>query len=525
MHKILQYITPILVLIFLGGMSSIESQNLIRSDAPTLYLAELKTITSGKVMGYLSNRWDHTWRTESGFGGSTLNSTAWGEKRLRKSRLKFFPALEGKGSLNGDDVNRSGTVLDLAPIVTIVARYHLPPTGKYSILLWSRFEKHSVVTERSSYPFGYDFSPRQEPGRTSFQSRDFTWAEYDIGDGGVVLFYPGGTITTAKSNPIWGPGYTGQLLFSKKAPSFTHISFQHNFSEQWQFSAFHGWLNSGLDDSSYIAYYGPYGGLPKVRKYIAAHRFDVWLKQNFRVGFGESVIYGSRGVEPAYLIPFIFTWSSQHDLGDSDNLQMFLDFDWIVKQIARIYGAFYFDEWDFVDTFTDSSRNWTAWQTGVTLRLPVIKTWLPLFRFEYTRLSPYVYVHRSQVNSRDHHGHWLGYWSGPNSDCFFTGIDIMPRENWWLQLFYQVARRGEVNEETIATQYNHKKVKFLYKTYPGDVERRQVLGLKASGVLNSWLRMEFVLSNDDWIQHHDQNSNDRVSDQKVDIIVKLIIGL
>ena len=72
-----------------------------------------------------------------------------------------------------------------------------------------------------------------------------------------------------------------------------------------------------------------------------------------------------------------------------------------------------------------------------------------MLRVEYTRLSPYVYVHRSQVNTFEHHGHWLGYWSGPNSDNFFTGIDFMPRENLWLQLFYQKTRRGEVTDETI----------------------------------------------------------------------------
>lgn len=509
-------------LLLIGG---IRGQNLVRSEPPSFYLAELGAITVGVADGYLSNRWDHTWQVGEGFGGSVLTKTNWGENRFRKNRLKFYPALEGTGSANGADVNRNGAVLDVAPVVTVLARYHLPPTGRYNVVLWSRFEKHSILSGENIYPFEYDFSPWQEPGRTAFHGSDSSWAEYDVGDGGIILFYPGGEITAAKSNPIWGPGYTGQLLFSKKAPSFTHIGFRHKFFENLQFSAIHGWLNSNLDDPTYIDVYGPYGGLPLVRKYVAAHRFDVWIKKNIRLGFGESVIYGGRGVEPAYLVPFIFTWSSQHDLGDSDNLQMFFDFDWVIKHLGRFYGAFYLDEWDFVDTFTDSSRSWTAYQIGATFTLPVYKTWTPLLRVEYTRLSPYVYVHRSQVNSVEHHGHWLGYWSGPNSDCFFASVDIMPRKNLWLQLFYQSTRRGEVNDDTIKDQYNLQTVEFLYKTYEGEVETRTVMGLKAVAALSSWLKLELSLYSDNWIQRLDETGLSRESDQKVDALVKLVIGL
>ncbi|MDP7026419.1 MAG: capsule assembly Wzi family protein [Candidatus Marinimicrobia bacterium] len=506
-------------------MDGILGQNLVRSKAPSLYLVECQVIATGKVDGYLSNRWDHSWQAEKGFGGSDLKTTDWGDIRLRKNRLKFYPALEGTGSAKGSDVNRSGTVLDVAPVVTVVARYHLPPTGKYNILLWSRFEKHSVLSEENLNQFGHDFSSSQEPGRVSFHGSDSTWSEYDVGDGGIILFYPGGEFTIGKSNPIWGPGYTGQLFFSKKAPSFSNLGFRHKFSENWQFSAIHGWLNSNLDDSTYLDVYGPHGGLPLIRKYLAAHRIDVWIKKNLRLGFGESVIYGGRGVEPAYLIPFLFTWSSQHDLGDSDNLQMFFDFDWVIRDLGRFYGAFYLDEWDFVDTFSDSSRSWTAYQIGATISIPALKDWSPLLRVEYTRLSPYVYVHRSQVNTFEHHGHWLGYWSGPNSDNFFTGIDFMPRENLWLQLFYQKTRRGEVTDETIDEQYDHQSVDFLYKTYDGDVETRTIMGIKGAVAMNSWLKLELELHSDNWIQRLDVSEDDRTSDQKMDAVLKLVIGL
>ncbi|HIM83258.1 MAG TPA: hypothetical protein EYM55_01360 [Candidatus Marinimicrobia bacterium] len=525
MVKVKFIVSLCLLLGFLMGLNLIRGQNLVRSNSATLYLAETKTIADGVIDGYLSNRWDHSWQVKQGFGGNDLAESEWGKSLFRKNRLKFYPSLEGIGSANGGDVQRNGNVLNVAPVVTAVARYHLPPTGKYNILLWSRFEKHSVLSEENLDPFGHDFSSNQEPGRVSFHGSDSTWSEYDVGDGGIILFYPEGEFTVGKSNPIWGPGYTGQLLFSKKAPSFTQIGIRHKFSENWQFSSVHGWLNSNIDDSTYLDVYGPHGGLPLIRKYVAAHRMDVWIKKNFRIGFGESVIYGGRGVEPVYLIPFIFSWSSQHDLGDSDNLQMFFDFDWAMKRLGRFYGAFYLDEWDFVDTFSDSSRSWTAYQFGAAISLPIIQNWSPLLRVEYTRLSPYVYVHRSQVNSVEHHGHWLGYWSGPNSDNFFSAVEFMPRSDIWLQLYYQSSRRGEVTDETIDAQYDHQSVEFLYKSYEGEVETRTIMGLKAAAAVNSWLKLELELYSDDWLQRLDKSGVGRTSDQKMDAVVKLVIGL
>jgi hypothetical protein len=144
---------------------------------------------------------------------------------------------------------------------------------------------------------------------------------------------------------------------------------------------------------------------------------------------------------------------------------------------------------------------------------------------EYTRLSPYVYVHRSQVNTFEHHGHWLGYWSEPNSDNFFSAVEFLPRSDVWLQFYYQSSRRGEVTVETIDAQYDHQTVEFLYKTYDGDVETRTIMGIKGAVAVNSWLKLELELYSDNWIQRLDVSEGDRTSDQKMDAIVKLVIGL
>jgi hypothetical protein len=101
----------------------------------------------------------------------------------------------------------------------------------------------------------------------------------------------------------------------------------------------------------------------------------------------------------------------------------------------------------------------------------------------------------------------------------------MPKENLWLQLFYQKTRRGEVTDETIDAQYDHQLVDFLYKTYDGDVETRTIMGIKGAVAMNSWLKLELELHSDNWIQRLDVSEDDRTSDQKMDAVLKLVIGL
>jgi len=43
--------------------------------------------------------------------------------------------------------------------------------------------------------------------------------------------------------------------------------------------------------------------------------------------------------------------------------------------------------------------------------------------------------------------------------------------------------------------------------------------------MNSWLKLELELHSDNWIQRLDVSEDDRTSDQKMDAVLKLVIGL
>ena len=517
--------SPLAVFVFLSFTSFVFSQTLVRPSGFNLHLFDYRAIREGKVNPYFTQHSSYEWRQSMPRGSDGLLRSQSGNSWLRKNRLKLFPAIDAAAGLKGGHVNRSGGFIDIAPTINMIARYRMFPAGRYSLIFWTRFEKHSVVSQNKISDLSYDLSWKKEVGKRRYENRDSSWIEYDIGDGGILLTHPGGEINFAKSNPIWGSGYTGQLWLSDKAPSFVFLSFRQRLTDKWNFSYLHGTLNSTFQDSSYQYLYPIKGGFPMIRKYIVAHRMEFAPSENLNLGFGESVIYGGRGIEMAYTLPFLFYWSSQHDLSDSDNLQMFLDFQIIKKGFGQFYGSLYLDEWDFVDVFNrEKSRNWIAYQVGFTYALPFFPSWNSLFRVETTHLEPTVYVHKSKVNTYQHHGQYLGFWSGPNSDNIFLALEGSPRDGWWTQLYGLRTRRGEVSDITIEMQYNHEKIPFLYpeKRYP---EKRTLLGIRGELLLYSSFRLSFDIFWDLWLHRFDPENKSQAKSQKIDGLIRLSIGL
>tara|TARA_B100000315_G_scaffold188798_1_gene178553 strand:+ start:7524 stop:9113 length:1590 start_codon:yes stop_codon:yes gene_type:complete len=524
--------------------SYLFSQILLKESKANFYFLESKVIENGKVEQYLTTRMSHFWYANSFAGRNDLLSVSIGDSLLRENRFKMYPSLNAEVALDGGNINEKGTYVNVAPTVAVLASYKIPPVGRYRIIFWTIFEKHSVFSREAIYDFHYDFDSYKEVGWVS-RVENNKWREYDIGDGGIQLFYPSGEIALVKSNPIWGPGYSGQLLLSNKSPSFSFISVNHRISKRWRFSYLHGFLNSTYKDSTY-EYLGVTGsarpGFPLVRKYVVAHRLDYYPRQNFRLGFGESVIYGGRGPELGYIIPVVPYWSIQHDLKDSDNVQWYVDFDLVKKDIGRLYGAFYLDEWDLLKTFDkDKSRNWIAYQTGLTYKLPVLKALGSTIRLEYTHLTPYVYVHRNRINTVEHWGHPLGYWSGPNSDNLFVAVEGSPNYRLWFQLYAQYTRRGIVNDSTVIWQYKTIHIPFLYHNgdyssgeyspslydpnlYEGEPENKTVFGIRGKIRLGSFALIDFDLFYLDWKQKFNPDSSYRHQFEKWDVIIKVSVG-
>lgn len=224
----------------------------------------------------------------------------------------------------------------------------------------------------------------------------------------------------------WGPGVRGQLMISADNPNFDMFKINVQF-KRFTFTSIHGKLNSNTGS-----------------KFIAAHRLELRLSPRFILGAGESVIYGNRNVEPMYINPLMPYHVAEHHLGDRDNNTMGLDL--ITYPIMN--HKWYFEL--FIDDFTTAENPWTyygnkfAFLTGWQWTNPLGLSDSDL-QLEYTRIEPYVYTHKEEINTYKNYDQSIGHWLGPDADNLFL------KASYWLNRDLKVAfiterlRHGEGN--------------------------------------------------------------------------------
>ena len=243
-----------------------------------------------------------------------------------------------------------------------------------------------------------------------------------------------------KGRNAWGPSPQTNLHLTSKAPSYPEVKLQAAFNRRLRFTYLHASLVSGLIDSS-----RSFGGERELEraKYLAAHRIEWTVTPGLDIGLSESVIYGDRGPELAYLIPVMFFWSAEHDLGNRDNVQLGMDFDLHLIPNVKFYGALYLDEWTIETTFSrEKSHNWIAWQIGAFAA--DLGGWMRDLDFllEYTRLAPQVYTHKYPINAYESWQHPLGHWLGRDADELHLGWVYRPHFRARIAVAYDRRRKG-----------------------------------------------------------------------------------
>ena len=89
------------------------------------------------------------------------------------------------------------------------------------------------------------------------------------------------------------------------------------------------------------------------------------------LGVNEAVIYGERGLDIAYLNPFMFFWSAQHHWGDRDNETMGADIEIHALDGLSLYGALFVEELYLRGFFDGDSRNKISFQLGTFIVDPL----------------------------------------------------------------------------------------------------------------------------------------------------------
>ncbi|MDT8394745.1 MAG: capsule assembly Wzi family protein [Bacteroidales bacterium] len=266
---------------------------------------------------------------------------------------------------------------------------------------------------------------------------DLTW--------GIMYSWRWGSLGVVNDRPEWGSNYFGANILSGRAPAFTQIRLQLNPAKWFEFNYMHGWLGSGVVDSSRSYWSGSTYKEIMRKKYIAANMFSFKPIPYLSISFGNSIIYSDIPVQVAYLVPFLFFRLADYEVsGMSDdasaNSQMYFNISSRNIRHLHLYFSMFIDELS-VYRFGDKNRNnFFSYKGGFRLG-----NW-PLqdlsFTAEYTYTLPAVYDHYISTNTFASDSYTLGHYLGGNAHELFLALQYKPLRGLLLELSYNFGQHG-----------------------------------------------------------------------------------
>jgi len=227
----------------------------------------------------------------------------------------------------------------------------------------------------------------------------------------LIFKLPYFNVMFGKDKNKWGPGFHGNLALSDYATSYDQIKFQVKY---WRikFTSLTGFLRTYpvmIENGQTLS------------RSLAAHRLELNLSRRFQLGLQETVIYGHRRLEPAYLNPIMFYRSAEHYLAHEDNVTMGLDVDWSAIKNLKLYGELFIDDITTTELGSGYYGNKLGYLAGGYYLNCFSVPNLDL-RLEYARIRPYVYTHKLPITTYQHFTTTLGHRIGPNSDDIFIQL-------------------------------------------------------------------------------------------------------
>jgi len=191
---------------------------------------------------------------------------------------------------------------------------------------------------------------------------------------------------------LWGVNRFDQSILNTTPQMFDFVKFDISY-KQFSYKFLHGWLVQPTT-LNYIDSLR-YDVKNRSPKYIVTSRFGFQPFDNLSLGVGQTIIYGNRPVELAYLNPFLLWESAQRSLNDLDN--SFLHFDARYRPLngLEFNGTFTFDDINFNFLKKDkwnSAGNRIAWQFGFAATVPFLSERLMVFG-DHVQIRPYTYSH------------------------------------------------------------------------------------------------------------------------------------
>ena len=274
--------------------------------------------------------------------------------------------------------------------------------------------------------------------------------------GGVTVSWNWGSFGLIKDRFVWGNNYHGANIFSGKAPSFPYVHLHVNPAKWFDFNYIHGWLNSGVVDSSRSYFTGGYYREVFVKKFVAANMFTFIPWRGLNISVGNSVIY-SDAIQPVFLIPFMFfnsvdATNSSEVNNAGQNSQIFFDISTRQIRHLNLWASLYIDELKFSRILNPNSFNWTSWKIGSRFSdWPVRNLSVTA---EWTKTNPITYKHYIATTTFASNDYCMGSYLRDNSMEIYGALAYKPFRGLLFNLSYTLARHGDDYTDTRTYNYD-----------------------------------------------------------------------
>lgn len=285
---------------------------------------------------------------------------------------------------------------------------------------------------------------------------------------GIKAYAWWGSIGLVKDNIQWGDSYHSSNILSGRAPSFPMIELKLKPSSWFRLDYIHGFLASGVVDSTYYRVENnPIDGSSHrmyrtAGKYLAANMLTFTPVEKLDLSIGSAVVYGSRNIAAAFSLPISFFNSLDYQMNsgamlDNENSQIFFNISTRNLKYTHFYASIYIDEINFKRLKpSNPEHNFYSWKVGGRL-----SNW-PLrdlsLTAEFTRTNCGNYQHPYQVLTWASNGYNLGHYLGDNAQEVYVALAYKPVRGLSVMVSY-----------VGATKYNE----YLYTRYPNSPFIRQ----------------------------------------------------
>lgn len=332
---------------------------------------------------------------------------------------------------------------------------------KNNFIITSKYIQLGILGEGIDTSF-YSLTNQQSlPYIDKSKDSDGYWSEFS--EAKISYYGNNYNIYFGKFDRKWGPGVNA-IHLSNKAPSYPQLGFDWKINDNLRLYYFHGFLVSGIIDSSYNYYYNSNNNLGRsinVKRSIAGHRLEWIINEKLLFALNETVIYAFRGLDLNYSIPVIPFYPIENYLGDTDNIQMGFDLRFNPTKNKAIYLSFFMDELTPEWLFNSKNHNWFAWQLGFNSKIFLNK--LITWGFEYNWTDQRIYKHKFNVNDFYSHNEPLGFWAGPHSQelILFAQKKLKDLE---INLNITTLKRGLNDKSSIQDNYRDKHLPRFHKS-------------------------------------------------------------